>query len=66
MYPYSYEPYRQIKDSDENKKVFCSEVGHKAVDTGTARSWCKHCDVTMWFNRETAEYETTDPYERKR
>jgi hypothetical protein len=30
---------------------------HEAVDTGLLMGWCRHCNVTMMFNRKTAKYE---------
>lgn len=36
---------------------------HEFVDTGTKRSWCKHCDIDAVYDIERGEYLTHDDLE---
>lgn len=39
---------------------WCRSDGHKAVENGAQRSWCKYCNIDMIFEWNTGKYEPKD------
>lgn len=43
----------------------CSRDGHEVVDLGgLIKSWCKHCDTTLWYHRDVGAFDVADPFKK--
>ena len=57
---YGYNETQVLEDGSEVRvwsSMTVMEPYHEWVDTGTKRSWCKHCGLDSVFNGTTATYE---------
>jgi len=43
----------------------CTRDGHEPADLGgLIKSWCVHCDTTLWYWREHGEFFIEDPFSK--
>jgi hypothetical protein len=57
-----------VTDLDWRSKYqahICTRDGHQHVDLGgLIKSWCKHCNTTLWYHRDLGEYCESDPFQK--
>lgn len=46
--------------------AFTVQAEHDAVDHGLRHSWCRKCDVTMWWHEDVAQYLPKDPFAKEK